>query len=207
MASAPLSKAEWRAEAKIRRASNLPRRNELDSALCENLRDWLLEEGPSGTLRWVVSYRAFHDEPNLAGLVADPLVAEAGVRFAITRTPEVGHALTIHPSTSVLERHPYGYDQPVADAQQIDDDQIAVVLVPGLGFDRFGNRLGFGAGYYDRFLERLNCDVRVGIADAIMDTRLPTVSHDVAMTLIATPHDGVQPVTLDTRRVSGDVPE
>ncbi len=191
----------------MRRAANLPLRAKLDHALCEKIGNWLLRDAPSGTLRWVVSYRALHDEPNLAALVADPLVAEAGVRFAMTRTPDVGHALTIHPSTSALERHPYGYDQPIAGAQQIDDDRIAAVLVPGLGFDRFGNRLGFGAGYYDRFLERLNCDVRVGIADAIMDTRLPTDSHDIAMTLIATPHDGVQPVAPDTRRVSSDPPQ
>ncbi|NNF54582.1 MAG: 5-formyltetrahydrofolate cyclo-ligase [Acidimicrobiales bacterium] len=204
MASGPLSKAEWRAEAKIRRASNLPQRDELDRALCAKVRDWLLEETPGETLRWVVTYRAFHDEPNLAAIVDDPLLAEAGVRFAITRTPEVGNDLTLHPSSSALERHPYGYDQPVADAPQIGDDQVAVVLVPGLGFDRFGNRLGFGAGYYDRLLGRLDCDVRVGITDAIMDTRLPTDSHDIAMTLIATPNDGVQPVTSDKRRVRSE---
>lgn len=49
---------------------------------------------------------------------------------------------------------PFGIREPVGDA--FDPAQIEVVLAPGLVFDFKGYRLGYGKGYYDRFLPRLN---------------------------------------------------
>lgn len=132
----------------------------------------------------------------------DPLPGEPDVRpiettltecrFALTRTPEVGRDLTVHPSRSRLERHRFGYHQPVAGSPIIDDAEIDLVLVPGLVFDRWGNRLGFGAGYYDRFLGRLGNAVRMGVCDQVSDERLPTEPHDVVMTHLATPEGVVE---------------
>ncbi|OGR20235.1 MAG: 5-formyltetrahydrofolate cyclo-ligase, partial [Deltaproteobacteria bacterium RIFOXYB2_FULL_66_7] len=49
-----------------------------------------------------------------------------------------------------------------------------IIVVPGLAFDRRGNRLGRGFGYYDRFLESVPESVpRVGLAFA--DQRIPEV--------------------------------
>lgn len=61
---------------------------------------------------------------------------------------------------------PYGIKQPdFSRLPQIDSSQIDLVIVPGLAFDRQKNRLGRGAGYYDRFLSKLKPTTKkIGVA-------------------------------------------
>ena len=47
----------------------------------------------------------------------------------------------------------FGIPEPIADGP-VADDKTALVLMPGLAFDRDGHRIGYGGGYYDRFLAR-----------------------------------------------------
>jgi 5-formyltetrahydrofolate cyclo-ligase len=60
-----------------------------------------------------------------------------------------------------------------------------VVLVPGLVFDRQGNRMGRGAGFYDRALAVLSRAEKIGICwkEQVVE-RVPTMTHDVAVDLI-----------------------
>ncbi|MFH1875645.1 MAG: 5-formyltetrahydrofolate cyclo-ligase [Candidatus Omnitrophota bacterium] len=72
---------------------------------------------------------------------------------------------------------PYGVSVPdTGKTKEVDIGEIDMVIVPGLGFDRRRNRLGRGAGFYDRFLKRLKpTTLKVGLAFEfqILD-RLPT---------------------------------
>ncbi|MCP5024709.1 MAG: 5-formyltetrahydrofolate cyclo-ligase [Actinomycetia bacterium] len=130
----------------------------------------------------MVTWRPLPDEP-------DPTPVEVGLedRLALTRTPEKG-GLTVHPAYSPREEHPYGFEQPAADSPVISVEEIAVVLVPGLAFDRHGIRLGRGAGYFDRFLADLPASSHlVGVcAEARMVDRLPREPHDIPMTHLLT---------------------
>ncbi len=55
-----------------------------------------------------------------------------------------------------LEQGPYGIKQPIYSKDKVLDlEQIDLTIVPGVAFDRLNNRLGRGAGYYDRFLKLL----------------------------------------------------
>jgi len=68
-------------------------------------------------------------------------------------------------------------------------DARAIVLVPGVAFDRAGGRLGRGAGYYDRALAEIReyavnaTFIGVGFSHQIVD-RVPMMSHDVRMDAI-----------------------
>jgi 5-formyltetrahydrofolate cyclo-ligase len=56
---------------------------------------------------------------------------------------------------SILEKGPYQTLEP-QDGVELPVDKLDLVVVPGLAFDKSGNRLGRGKGYYDRFLQRLS---------------------------------------------------
>lgn len=65
---------------------------------------------------------------------------------------------------------------------------IDLVIIPGIAFDTCGNRLGRGAGYYDRFLSRLNRrTAKIGVAfeRQIIDT-VPMGDKDVRVDLVVT---------------------
>lgn len=91
---------------------------------------------------------------------------------------------TLIDSTEGLAKGAYGILEPRFDQSKIlDVDDIDVVIVPGLAFDRSNNRLGRGAGYYDRFLSTLpETTTTVGVAFdfQIVDT-LPTEGHDIPL--------------------------
>ena len=72
-----------------------------------------------------------------------------------------------------------GVQEPVF-ARFIEPEEIDLVLVPGLAFDRQGHRLGYGKGYYDRFVPRLNEKaVKLGIAfDLQVLSEIPYENHD-----------------------------
>lgn len=69
---------------------------------------------------------------------------------------------------------------------------VDLVFVPGIAFDKSCHRLGYGKGYYDRFLEKINA-FTVGLAYSfqVIDN-IPTDSHDVRLNMILTEHEVYQ---------------
>ena len=54
-----------------------------------------------------------------------------------------------------FQKNSFGVEEPIHPVW-VEQDQIDLVIVPGLAYSKKGERLGFGGGYYDRFLEKLN---------------------------------------------------
>ena len=81
----------------------------------------------------------------------------------------------------------WGIKEPLSDAY-ITPEKIDTVVVPLLCFDRAGNRVGFGKGYYDRFLERCSKEVKtIGLSyfepvDKITDVETTDIPLDVVVT-------------------------
>lgn len=63
--------------------------------------------------------------------------------------------------------------------------EYTLILVPGLAFDKFGKRLGYGGGYYDRFLEQHPEAIKIGIVYPFQFIeRVPVEEHDQAVDYI-----------------------
>lgn len=63
-------------------------------------------------------------------------------------------------------------------------EKIGCALIPGVVFDCNHNRLGYGKGYYDRFLSRLTCPL-FGIAfteQLLLEVPIPSEKHDIPLT-------------------------
>ena len=72
-----------------------------------------------------------------------------------------------------------GIPEPIAD-EPIADDPTALVLMPGLAFDREGHRIGYGGGFYDKFLNAEPGHPTVALCYAFqMVEELPTEEFDV----------------------------
>lgn len=92
---------------------------------------------------------------------------------------------------AALAAGPYGLSQPRADAAELAPD---IILTPLVGFDRRGNRIGQGAGYYDRAFVAHPHAWRVGVAMSVQEVAALTPdSWDVPLHAIATEQDWITP--------------
>ena len=69
------------------------------------------------------------------------------------------------------------------------DDKIDLIIAPGICFDRFGSRIGFGKGYYDKFINSLAYKpivVAICFSEQIFDGEIPRDEHDCIMDYIIT---------------------
>lgn len=81
----------------------------------------------------------------------------------------------------------FGIREPIR-GMPIPIELIDLVIVPGLGFDPFGNRLGRGRGFYDRFLGKLGAKaITCGFAlELQMVDSIPAAHHDVKVRMLVT---------------------
>ena len=80
----------------------------------------------------------------------------------------------------------FGISEPGEDCPLIAREAINLVLVPAVCYDRRGYRLGFGGGYYDRWLAGFS-GVTVGLCrEAVLQEAVPTEAHDARVDLLLT---------------------
>ena len=80
----------------------------------------------------------------------------------------------------------FGISEPDLTCPILTQDEIDLILVPAVCYDKAGYRLGFGGGYYDRWLEHFN-GFRVGMCrNAVLQDKVPTEPHDSRVDLLLT---------------------
>jgi 5-formyltetrahydrofolate cyclo-ligase len=179
-----LIKAELRAEMARLRATAFAADPLAGSALCDLAPKALFKPNIV-----VSGYWPFRSEIDPRPLMQR--FARAGARLALPRAPKRGadEPLQFHlwRVPDVLYASAFGVHEPHPAAERVDPD---ILLVPLLAFDRRGGRLGYGAGHYDRTLERLRArkTIRaIGLAFAEQEVeRVPMDAHDQRLDAVLT---------------------
>jgi 5-formyltetrahydrofolate cyclo-ligase len=93
-----------------------------------------------------------------------------------------------------LEQNQFGIFEPTH-GTTTDLDRLDVVIVPLLVADKQGNRLGYGRGFYDRFLSQCapSCK-KIGLSLFNLEDNIPTDEWDVKLDLMITPFGVVSPI-------------
>lgn len=89
--------------------------------------------------------------------------------------------LTISSNYGILE-------PPFVEGNTIEPNRFDVIIVPGSAFDINKNRMGYGAGFYDRFLRRTSIECcKIGICfDFQVSEKIPFDEYDVPLDLLVT---------------------
>lgn len=178
-----MKKAQRQIALSRRRALTTEQRKEMSAAICENI----LALPELSEAKTVFSYLAAWDEVDLR--YANQILTARGVTVAYPVCFEKGHMEAYVPEDeSAVETAAHGIKSPiVARSVLIDPAEIDLVLVPCVAFDGNFNRLGHGAGYYDRYLPR--CRNAAFVLAGFEAQRLDEVhqdEHDVKMDIIVT---------------------
>ncbi|HTL53459.1 MAG TPA: 5-formyltetrahydrofolate cyclo-ligase [Planctomycetota bacterium] len=150
----------------------------------------LLSNPRIADVHWLAAFLALPNEPDLGEFLRARLSAGRGVLLPrIVGKPKNGimELCVVRRWDEDFVAGPLGIREPGphCPAHSPSDPPIDVALVPGLAFDRDGNRMGKGAGHYDRVLAQGKIARTVGIGFLCQRVNhVPTEPHDIRLTEI-----------------------
>lgn len=144
----------------------------------------------------IAAYLSNDGEVNLKPYIEHHWQCSEHIQFSLPVLHPVcqGHLLFLEyaPQTHMV-KNKYGIEEPILACQQVvPTQQLDIILMPLVGFDKLGNRLGMGGGYYDRtlaFTRKVEQKpMLVGIAHDVQEVdTLPIAPWDIPLDAIVTP--------------------
>lgn len=177
------TKAALRREARARRAAIDPKVREAaaEAAAKHFFRSSLIEPGAV-----VAGYWAIGDEISCRPIL-DQLMTRA-IAVVLPAVTEPGEPLQMRlwQAGAALQDGGFGTLAPPPEAAAVEPE---VVILPLLGYDASGTRLGYGGGYYDRTIASMKKTPRlIGLAYSEQEfTHIPRARHDVPLDAVVTP--------------------
>ncbi len=144
----------------------------------------------------ILSYVSFGSEVDTSGLIRQAI--RDGKKVYVPKVlPHGKMDFFLCEDPALLVRNERGILEPEADPAKLfpytthislDSAENCMILVPGLAFDAGLGRIGFGAGYYDRYLAGFRKKMAIGMAfnEQIVD-EVPMGQEDIPMDLVVTP--------------------
>ena len=176
------SKMALRQTAKIQRATlNEAQISDYSRRIRDHLIPLLKEREP------VLVYSSKCPEVDTMPLIEWLLKEEKTVVVPIIQREDCSLRLSYLSDPAMLVPSTFHVPEPIGHEVPADPSEIQVVIVPMLAFDAVGNRLGYGAGYYDRFLARHPGLLTIGLAFSCQEiASLPAEENDIRMDWIVT---------------------
>ena len=137
---------------------------------------------------WVYPYISYQKEMPTLRLIEK--MKEDGKRIAVPKV--MGEEMAFYEITSLLDCKPacMGILEPVEGKKMVTEPGL--MLMPGLAFDSHGGRMGYGGGYYDKYLSRYPYHRTVAWAyDFQIIDQVPMKEHDRRVDYIITPEKGM----------------
>jgi 5-formyltetrahydrofolate cyclo-ligase len=161
--------------------------NTLSGRILEQLRlSRLLEAAET-----VMIFMDFKDEVRTAGIIEH--LWQAGKTAVIPKVNRKADRLDLYSIRSFedMVRSSYGILEPPKDrTPDVQPEALDLILSPGVVFDVLGNRIGYGAGYYDKLLPHTRPDCVVcGLAfelQVVENDMIPVESHDIPLDYLVT---------------------
>ncbi len=135
----------------------------------------------------IMVYMALPQEVQTARIIAQARLWRKRVVVPVVHGNSMA-AVELQDDPAQLPRGSFGLLAPSGTPVLIPPEEIGYIVVPGIAFDPRGGRLGFGKGYYDRFLSQLPATTyRCGLAFGIQVVPcVPQTLHDICMHGIVT---------------------
>jgi 5-formyltetrahydrofolate cyclo-ligase len=156
----------------------------LDKAIMKHLLSW--EKYCSST--HLFCYVSFRSEVNTKPIIEASL--EKGKTVAVPRIDMNSgemRAYIIEDTGPSLEPGIYGILEPVGYCIELDYQHLELIIAPGLAFTPQGQRLGYGGGFYDRFMERhAHATLCALVYDRLILDQIPVKGHDIPVDYLVT---------------------
>jgi 5-formyltetrahydrofolate cyclo-ligase len=134
----------------------------------------------------VMAFWSFGSEVETAPLLER--LHAAGKRVVLPRVEGQDVVAVIYETGDEVLAAAFGAMEPTGGVT-VEPEEVDVVITPGVAFDRDGGRVGYGGGFYDRFLPRTRPDVAaiaIAFALQVVDEALPRAAFDRPVDAIVT---------------------